>query len=356
MKQPPLSTPITAYRRIPGLHALVLLLFCWALPGWGATFLLPEDGSNIVGQIRVVTDDSRNTLLDIARHFDLGYDEITVANPGVSIWVPGDGTRIVVPTEFILPPRPWTGIVINIPQRRLYYFPRHKAKEPATVVTFPIGIARPGWPTPLGKTRIIGKYKDPAWFVPKTIQAEHHQQGEHDFPDYFPPGPDNPMGMLAIETGFSQIYIHGTNRPWGVGMQVSHGCLHLYPENAAYLFPELPIGTPVRIINDPVLVGYRNHTLYLSVSKPVDEYPDDQDSLLIRAIDAVSLSRNQDWPQIDWDRVRQVVNAKRIMPVPVSVGAPGLDQLIDAIKPEKYAYEPYGIDANDAAPPPNTQH
>jgi len=345
-------SPTTAsVRSVPCLHVLVLLLAWWVAPVWSATFPLPTDGSNLVGRLQVVTADARNTLLDIARHYDLGYDEITRANPGMSVWLPGEGTPVVVPTEFILPPRPWVGVVVNIPQRRLYYFPRHKANEAATVVTFPIGIARPGWPTPLGSTRIIAKYKDPAWIVPKDIQAEHHRQGEANFPDYFPPGPNNPMGMLALETGFSQIFIHGTNRPWGVGMEVSHGCVHLYPENAAYLFPRVPKGTPVRIINQPVLVGYRKHQLYLSVSAPVGEYPGDQDSLLMRAIDAVSQSRSQDWPTIDWDRVRQVVDARQVVPVPINIGAPSLDRLIASIKPEHYSYEPYGIEANDAAPP-----
>lgn len=347
MKRIAFPTPPAAARPFRDLHGLVLLLLCWSIPGWGATFLLPTDGSTIVGHIRVVTADSRNTLLDIARHYDLGYEEITAANPGISVWVPGEGTPIVVPTEFVLPPRPWIGIVVNIPQRRLYYFPRHKANEPATVVTFPVGIARPGWPTPLGSTRIIAKYKDPAWIVPKNIQAEHRSQGEANFPDYFPPGPNNPMGMLAMETGFSQIFIHGTNRPWGVGMQVSHGCIHLYPENAAYLFPRAPAGTPVRIINQPLLVGKRGRTLYLSVSKPVNEYPGDQGDLLMRAIDAVTRYT----PEIDWTRVRHAVEAGRIIPVPVSLGAPSLDRIIASIKPEKYGFEPYGIEANDAAPP-----
>lgn len=343
--------PTAPAHSAPGLHALVLLLMWWAVPVWGAVFPLPTDGSNIVGRLQVVTADARNTLLDIARHYDLGYDEITLANPRVSVWLPGEGTPVVVPTEFILPPRPWVGIVVNIPQRRLFYFPRHKAHETATVVTFPIGIARPGWPTPLGSTRIIGKYRDPAWIVPKDIQAEHRRQGEPNFPDYFPPGPSNPMGMLALETGFPQIFIHGTNRPWGVGMEVSHGCIHLYPENAAYLFPKVPAGTPVRIINQPVLVGYRMHQLYLSVSAPAGEYAGDEDSLLMRAIDAISQSRSQKWPTFDWDRVRQVVDSRQVMPVPVSIGAPSLDHLIASIKPEKYHFEPYGIEANDATAP-----
>lgn len=358
MKRMRSQVPPAATRHISGFHILVLLLLGWAVPGWGATFLLPTDGSNIVGQIRVVTADPRNTLLDIARHYDLGYNEITAANSGVSIWLPGAGTRIVVPTEFILPPWPWVGIVINIPQHRFYYFPRPKTKEPATVVTFPIGISRLGWSTPLGKTRIIAKYKDPSWIVPKDILEEHRSQGDANFPDYFPPGPGNPMGMLALETGFSQIFIHGTNRPWGVGMRVSHGCLHLYPENAAYLFPRVPVGTPVRIIDQPFLVGERAHVLYLSASKPVTEYPDDQESLQNRAVEAVIRYEKQHegpLPEVDWNRLQQGAEAGRIIPIPVSVGAPTIDDIIVSIKPEKYEYEPYGIDANDAAPPTTTR-
>jgi L,D-transpeptidase ErfK/SrfK len=325
----------------------MVLLLCGPAPGWSATFFLPTDGSNIVGQLQVVTADSRNTLLDIARHFDLGFEEITVANPGVSIWLPGEGTPIVVPTEFILPPRPWQGIVINIPQRRLYYFPRPKPKERATVVTFPIGTARPGWPTPLGSTRITAKYEDPSWFVPKSIQEEHRSEGEPDFPEYFPPGPDNPMGMLALKTGFDKIFIHGTNRPWGVGMRVTHGCIRLYPEDAAWLFPEVAVGTPVRIINQPVMVGERNKLLYLSVFEPVDGYSADQVSPLAQAMDAVALYD----ALVDWNRVEQVVAARRRVPIPVSVGAPSLDDIIASIQPEKYDFEPYGIEANQGLPP-----
>jgi L,D-transpeptidase ErfK/SrfK len=339
--------PSTTLRRLVfGLHMLVLQA-CWPVPGLSATFVLPTNGSNIVGRIQVVSADDRNTLLDIARHYELGYEEIIHANPGVSIWLPGEGTRIIVPTEFILPPQPWEGIVVNIPQRRLYYFPRHKGKERATVETFPIGIARPGWATPLGSTRIISKSKDPSWFVPKSIQEEHRLQGEANFPDYFPPGPNNPMGMLAMQTGFPGIFIHGTNRPWGVGMQVSHGCIHLYPEDAATLFPELPIGTPVRFINQPVLVGERDNVIYLSVSDPIDEYPGNQGSLVVQAMDELML---YDAP-IDWHRVELAAEARRIIPLPVSVGAPSLDDSIASIKPEKYDFEPYGIEANDAMPP-----
>lgn len=323
------------------------------VPASAASFPLPADGSNIVGRVRVVRlDDARNTLLDIARHYDLGYNEITAANPGVSLWLPGAGTRIVVPTEFILPPRPWVGIVVDIPRRRLYYFPPPARGESARVVTFPIGIAQPGWPTPLGETRIIAKFKDPSWIVPKNILEEHREAGEPDYPKYFPPGPDNPMGMLAMETGFSEVFIHGTNHPWGVGMRVSHGCLHLYPEDAAYLFARLRVGTPVRVIDAPVLVGERGGTLYLSASPPVGDYAS-AESVLTRAVAAVTRYRSEHAlaGKVSWNGVIRIAQAHRIVPAPVSVGAPGLATQIAALQPEAYAVAPYGADANDAEAP-----
>ena len=352
MKQITPPAPAANARPVSGLRVFVLLLLFIAFPGWGATFLLPTDGSNIVGQLRVVTVDSRNTLLDIARHYDLGYEEITAANPGVSVWLPGEGTRIVVPSVFILPAQPWQGLVVNIPQRRLYYFPKPKANEPATVVTFPIGIARPGWPTPLGQTTITSKYRDPSWTVPETILEEHRSQGEPDFPDYFPPGPDNPLGMFAFRTGFEQILIHGTNRPWGVGMRVSHGCMHLYPENAADLFSQLPVGTPLRIINQPVSAGSRDGQLFLGVAEPVEDYSDSGSTLFQQAIESLQpYAVQQKGPGWDLDRVQLAVESRQFVPVPVGVDTPSLEQITASISPERYDFEPYGIEANNGVTP-----
>ena len=320
----------------------------------GAEFPLPAEGSNMVGAMRVIRlDDARNTLLDIARHYDLGHNEIVAANPGVSVWLPGAGARIVVPTEFVLPPRPWIGVVINVPRRRLYFFPQPRRGEAPRIVTFPIGISRPGWSTPLGRTRIVAKFKDPAWIVPKNILEEHRREGEPRFPVYFPPGPDNPMGMLAMETGFRSIFVHGTNRPWGVGMRVSHGCLHLYPEDAAYLFPRLHVGTPVRVIDQPLSVGERDGRLYLSASPPIREYASGND-FLTRAVSAVVAYRHGyigEAHPVDWGRVIHAAQAKRIVPTPISAGAPALAARVAKLPERSYRFEPYGVDANDAKVP-----
>lgn len=338
-------------RLFGALLALVLPLSLIS-PARGASFPLPADGSNIVGQLRVVIADPRNTLLDVARHYELGFEEMTSANPGVSIWAPGEGTRIVVPTRFILPPKPWQGVVINIPQRRLYYFPAPRKGEQAMVVTFPLGIARQGWPTPLGQTAITSKYRDPSWTVPDSILEEHRSGGEPDFPDFFPPGPNNPLGMVAFRTGFPGILLHSTNRPWGVGMRVSHGCIRLYPENAETLFTTLPVGTPIRFVYQPALAGLQDGMLYLSVAEPIEDYQENGGSLFQEAINSLlPYNSTMDAPEWDLDRVQLAVELRQFLPVPISTNAPSLEQLLASIRPDPYELEPYGPEANTSSTP-----
>lgn len=348
-------------RRLSSLVARTLIgLFATCLAGIApaAVFPMPPPGSNMIGTLRAVTIANPDaTLLDIARHFDLGYAEITEANPMVSAWVPTVGTRVIIPTEFILPPGPHDGIVVNIPQRRLFYFTKKAHGTPAQVITFPVSISRAGWKTPLGETRIVAKYRNPSWLVPNSIRDEHLRDGEMSFPTYFPPGPDNPMGMLALQTGFSMIFIHGTNRPWGVGMRTSHGCLHLYPEDAAYLFPRVKPGTPVRIIDQPHVVGIRQGILYMSSFKLVNEYQNELSSAnrAVRALLPYSGKESAGtptYPHIDWPRVFAAAAAHRYLPIPISRDAPELEHLLESINVEPYTYKPYASSANNAVPPP----
>lgn len=339
---------------------LILAIFSLGLASAHAQqYELPADGSTIVGAPRLVTPDQRNTLLDIARHFDLGHHEITWANPQVDTWLP-QGT-VLIPTEYILPPKPWTGIVINISQRRLFYFPTPAKGEPAKVITLPISIAREGWSTPLGDTKIVGKHKDPAWWVPKSIQAEQKAAGVEDFPEYFPPGPDNPMGMLAIQLGFKSIFIHGTNRPWGVGMRTSHGCLHLYPEDAVVLFELIKPGVPVRVIDEPVVVGVRDNQLYLAHYPPVAEYGTSLDPMtraavalapyLQSAVQPSEQDKTQPVFNVDWDRVHLALSRPQILPISIAPASDTQDDRLAALPVEPYNEEPFGMDANNAMPP-----
>lgn len=343
--------------RIPILDCLCLSLLAWSGLAGASTFPLPDDGSTIVGEIRVVLPTPDNTLLDIARHFDVGYDEITNANPGLSVWTPGAGVQVVVPTRYILPPKPWKGIVVNISQRRLFYFPPVKKGQRAEVVTYPIGIAREGWSTPLGETKLVAKYKDPAWFVPKSIREEHRQESGEELPEYFPPGPDNPMGMLALKTGFPGIFIHATNRPWGIGLRVSHGCLHLYPEDAAEIFPNIAVGTPIRFIDEPFVIGLDKRRWYASTYLPVTEYPvllgnyTRLVNALIPALNDMAAMRASERVDFDWDRLHWLSENWVSLLHPIQLGMPPVAETITKLPTERYEYEPYGIDANTAALP-----
>jgi L,D-transpeptidase ErfK/SrfK len=332
----------------------VLLLGAAAAPqARAAEFVLPAAGS-IVGEVRAITIESDVTLYDIARHYDLGFEELASSNPGVNAWVPGRGQRIVLPIEFILPPKPWTGIVVNLAARRLYYFPKAAAGQPATVVTFPIGIGRPEWETPLGKTRITAKVRNPAWRVPKSILAEHAQDG-NPLPAVVPPGPDNPMGLLALRTGFPGIYIHGTNEPWGVGGLVSHGCIHLYPEDVAAIFYRESVNTPVRLIHPPVLVGERDSLLYLASFRPSGKSSDAAPAakpVEQQAVDAVVAYLKDRTMAIDWERVRETARLGLRVPTPINVDTVDFQGLAANIPAEPYDHPPYGPEANAAVPPP----
>ncbi|MGH8275301.1 MAG: L,D-transpeptidase family protein, partial [Steroidobacteraceae bacterium] len=221
-----------------------------------------EPGQNLAGVVQVVAAGKDDTLTDIARRFNVGYDEILRANPKVDPWLPGAGREIVVPTQFILPNAPYTGIVINIPAMRIYYFPPVKRGERPVVLTHPIGIGKVGWSTPQGVTKIVRREKDPTWRVPVSVRKEHREFGEALDP-VIGPGPDNPLGKYALYLQWPGYLIHGTNKPAGVGLRSSHGCIRLYPEDIEQFFGMVPIGTEVRVVNQPFVFGWHDGQLYM---------------------------------------------------------------------------------------------
>ncbi|WP_227367809.1 L,D-transpeptidase family protein [Halomonas sp. M20] len=216
---------------------------------------LPEQGE-IVGQTTTVTASQDDTLLDLGLGNNVGYNAITQANPDTSIWLPGEGTEVLLPTRYILPPGPREGIVINLAELRLYYY----SGEPASVETYPIGIGRMDWKTPLGTTQITAKVEQPSWYPPQSVIAEHAENGDI-LPRVVPPGPDNPLGDYAIILGIPGYLIHGTNRPDGVGMRVSHGCIRMLSDDIENLIYRVPKGTTVRLINQPVKFGWTAENL-----------------------------------------------------------------------------------------------
>ncbi len=256
--------------RKSGIVAVLVCLLV-AEPTLAEIYELPPEGYDVIGAVSTVVARHEDTLVDIARRHGLGYQDIVRANPGVNIWLPGEGTEVVLPTQYILPPGPREGIVLNLAEYRMYYFPEAVDGETAYVMTYPISIGRMDWETPLGKTSVISKVVNPSWYVPKSVLAEHAAEGR-PLPRIVPPGPDNPLGKYAMRLGLPGYLIHGTNRPAGVGMRVTHGCIRMFPEDIEFLFPKIDMNTSVRIINEPVKMGWLGNELVMEVH-PVLESP-----------------------------------------------------------------------------------
>jgi len=277
------------------------------------SFPMPQHG-DVVGEVKVIRADHNDTFVDLARRHDVGYYEIVDANPGVDPWIPGNGTRVVIPTQFILPPGARDGIVINLAELRLYYFDRANN----TVVTHPVGIGSEYWPTPMMvNERIIAKEKNPSWRVPKSILREHQMAGD-PIPAVWGPGPDNPLGAYAMRTSKPSILIHGTNTPVGIGRRVTHGCIRMYPEDIESLFPKVPVGASLQIIHQPVKAGWRNDKLYLEVHKPLDGYSANRGDVKPTVMNAVNRDSNPAKTLVDWDLVNKL--SKRHPGVPEQIG------------------------------------
>lgn len=241
---------------------------------------------DVVGTLQVITVNKDDTLSDIARRFNLGYEEIVSANPNVDPWLPKAGTPIVIPTQFVLPDAPRQGIVINLAAMRLFYFPKAKAGEPQRVITHPLGIGRVEWKTPEGITQVASKKENPAWIPTPSIRKEHAKNGD-PLPAIVPPGPDNPMGTHVLRLAWPSYAIHGTDKPPSVGLRGSHGCLRMYPEDIVGIYHSVPVGTSVRVVNQPRLLGWRDHKLYLQTYPILEDDKRNHAQLLKKSLSTV---------------------------------------------------------------------
>jgi L,D-transpeptidase ErfK/SrfK len=311
---------------LPALLALVALgVGVAAGPASAATFALPAEG-DLIGDYAEVRATHDDTLIDIARSQSLGYEEIVNANPGADPWLPGEGTLVRLPLRRILPDVPREGIVVNLPEHRLYYFPATKPGEPRLVVTYPVSIGKMDWSTPLGLTKIEKKIKDPAWYPPESVRQEHAAHGDI-LPKMIPPGPDNPMGLFAMRLAIpgGSYLIHGTNKPAGVGMQVTHGCMRLYPEHIEELFKMVPVDTPVRLVNQPQKVGWSEGKLYVEVHPPLEAtnssvVAPDRTALARLVANAV---RVRPAGPVTWERTESAFEKAEGIPVAVADAAGG---------------------------------
>ncbi len=265
-----------------------------------------------IGRTRFYTAKAEDTLVDLAREFKLGFTELVAANPGVDPWIPGDGRIIVLPTGHLLPGAPREGMVLNLIDQRLYFF---RPKD-GSVESYPIGTGRDAWDTPLGRTKVVRKKRNPYWYVPKSIRKE-----DPDLPKVVPPGPNNPLGKFAIYLGWPGYLVHGTNNPWGVGRRVSHGCIRLYPEDIKALFPRVPVGTPVTVVSQEIKIAHVGGELLLEMHpspSQTDEIeatgkltPTEVPELAYKIVNAAG----KDVSRIDWLKVKRAERARDGMPV-----------------------------------------
>lgn len=296
------------------------------------TFWFDPETDDVVGELQVTHVQGEDTFSDIARRFNLGYEELVRANPGVDPWLPGEGREIVLPTQFVLPQAPREGIVINLAQLRAFYFPKRKEGELQKVITHPIGIGRVGWATPEGTTKVTAKAKNPTWYPPASVRKEHKEAGD-PLPAVVPPGPDNPLGAYMLKLGWPSYLIHGTNKPYGVGMRVSHGCIRMYPEDIASLFDLIPVGTKVTVVNQPFVFGWHKGALYVQVFPALEdderEHPKAAEALLNAAIsDAMWQKVKEHNATVDLELIERLVAEPRGIAVPVSQGNLALDKYL----------------------------
>ena len=269
---------------------------------------------DLIGEVRHYFAHKEDTLLDLARINGLGYIEMVAANMGLDPWIPGAGAEIVIPAAHLLPHGPREGLLLNVADQRLYYFP--PGGRP--VESYPIGTGQEAWATPTGTTRIVRKKRNPSWYVPKSIRKE-----KPTLPPVVGPGPDNPLGQHAMYLGWQSYLIHGTNKPWGVGRRVSHGCIRMYPEDIAEVFPRIAVGMPVTIVNQDVKLGWHKGELLIEAHPNLDQNlaleetgkfpPAAVPELAYR----VSQAAGPRIDRVDWRAVEDTVKARTGIPVPI---------------------------------------
>jgi L,D-transpeptidase ErfK/SrfK len=293
----------------------------------------------VIGAVSTILALADDTFVDIARTHGLGYHELIRANPGVNPWFPGEGTQIVLPKQFVLPSGPRKGLVLNLPEYRMYYFPEPKAGEAPVVLTYPMSIGRMDWETPIGKATIISKVVNPAWYPPKSVRDEHAAEGR-PLPAVVPPGPDNPLGAFAMRLNLPGYLIHSTNRPAGVGMRVTHGCIRMFPEDIEELFPLVALSTDVRIMNTPIKFGWSGDELVMEAhpvleepAKPVSDEgvaesePAAEEVVLAKepltyATEEFIVATASRPGRLNWDEVEQLLRLANGIPSPVGRSLP----------------------------------
>ena len=268
-------------------------------------------GDDVIGRLAFIALEQGDTLPDIARHFSLGINAVSAANPGVDIWVPEAGKRIMLPMSFILPDAPREGIVINLAAMRLFQFKRDSNLP--KVSTYPVGVGTEERPSPTGEMYVERKAFQPTWHVPASIARDHLKKGD-PLPDAVPPGPDNPLGEYALYLSKATYLVHGTNKPASIGLRATNGCIRLYPEDIKRLYETSPVKTPVYIVNQPYLVGRSNGMIYMEVHASAEDTDTAEFDRMYKKLRNIEEEAGR---TLDWSKVKKVLAEARGIPVPI---------------------------------------
>lgn len=289
---------------------LLLVFAAWVSPALANTY-----NKDYFGETEVYKAEFEDTLIHLARSNKLGFVELRAANPTLDPWIPGAGARITLPKQHILPDAPRNGLVINLAEMRVYYF-KIPGEPPQT---YPISIGREGLQTPTGTTKIVRKKEGPTWRPTERMRKE-----DPKLPASVGPGPDNPLGTHAMYLGWPQYLMHGTNKPYGIGRRVSSGCMRMYPEDIVELFPQVPVGTPVTVVDQPVKVGWIEDKLFVEVSPTQDQSLKIEEDGVIKSYEItdedmkrITRKAGVHAGKIDWVRVRKAVQEHRGVPIPI---------------------------------------
>ncbi|MSP68471.1 MAG: hypothetical protein EXQ96_10385 [Alphaproteobacteria bacterium] len=298
------------------MSRLIALLIALLAGAGTAGAVSPPVSSNqdLIGEVRIHVVQGEETMLDLTERYSLGYTELMAANPGVDPWLPPKGLQVVLPTAHVLPTAPRRGLVINLGDQRLYYF-----RTNGTVITYALGIGREGLETPLGTTHVANKRAKPTWHPTARMRAE-----DPTLPVMMPPGPDNPLGTHALDLGWPLYLIHGTNNPDGIGRRLSSGCLRLYPADIVDLFPQVPVGTPVTVVDQALKLGWRDSQLYLEIhpsQKQADEIEDGRKFTpepITNLLAIIEKAAGAEARRLDWAKVARAAEERRGLPVRIT--------------------------------------
>ncbi|MEZ9822515.1 L,D-transpeptidase family protein [Shewanella sp. 10N.286.45.A1] len=290
---------------------LLFILAALPLVSFANVYQIPQDGSRLVGELQEHVVAKGDYFQTISKQYNIGILELMESNPGVDPFLPRPGTRLLIPTQMLLPDVPHKGVVINLAELRLYYFP----KGGQEVHVFPVGIGRIGRETPEMVTRIKSRIPNPSWTPPASIRKEHLEERGEELPRVVLAGPDNPLGKYAIQLSYGDgsYLIHGTNKDFGIGMRVSAGCIRLNPDDIEWLFNKVKYGDSVTVINQTVKTSTEpDGRQIIEVHSPLSESEGQSNRVIEMNRDVVEFIGQED---VDYTKANDALLTQNGIPV-----------------------------------------